>query len=584
MAFDGITIAAIVKELNDKLNNGRIYKIAQPEKDELLLTIKGGSEQLRLVLSANPSLPLVYLSDENKVSPMVAPAFTMLLRKHIQNGRIISITQPDFERIIDMEIEHLDELGDICKKHLIIELMGKYSNIIFTNDEGKIIDSIKRINAMTSSVREVLPGLNYFIPKQEGKISPCNISREVFFDLLKSDKLKGDIYKVIYGSFIGISPMIGVEICEAANILADTNISIVASNMELLEKLWKSFNDLMNRVKSGDFLPTVLYENKIPKDYSMVGATSYLKDNQVEYDSPSELLVAFYSEKETITRAHQKSSDLRKIVQTILERDIKKYDLQLKQLSDTDKMEKYKVYGELLHTYGYAAKAGDKSVTVDNYYTGEKLTITLDENISPMENAKKYFDKYNKLKRTKEALEKLTIEVGEEIEHLESILHSLEYASKEEDLNEIKEELIEYGYVKRKGTKNKQSRFKSKPLHYISSDGFHIYVGKNNFQNDELTFKFATGNDWWFHAKGMAGSHVIVKSEGEELTDKTFEEAARLAAHYSKGGMAEKVEIDYLQRKNVKKPNGSKAGFVVYYTNYSMMIDSNINGIEQIKD
>ncbi len=584
MAFDGITVAAVVMELKEKIENGRIYKIAQPEKDELLLTIKGGKEQYRLILSANPSLPLAYLTDENKVSPIVAPAFTMLLRKHIQNGRILSVTQPDFERIIDIEIEHLDELGDICRKHLIIELMGKYSNIIFTSDEGKIIDSIKRVNAMTSSVREVLPGLDYFVPKQEGKTNPLNVGYNDFLELLNSDRAKGDVFKVLYGSFTGISPMIASEICEEAHVAADTDISIVKADNEKTENLWKSFSLLMDRVREGKFSPVILYENKNPKDYSMAGAASYSKENQVEYESPSGLITAFYKEKETLTRAHQKSSDLRKIVQTILERDIKKYDLQLKQLKDTDKMEKYRVYGELLHTYGHSAVSGDKNITVDNYYTGEKLTIPLDENLSPMENAKKYFDKYNKLKRTKEALESLTIEVGAEIEHLESILTSLEYALKEEDLNEIKEELIEFGYIKRKGEKKGQNRFKSKPLHYISSDGFHMYVGKNNFQNDELTFKIATGNDWWFHAKGMPGSHVIVKSEGEELPDGTFEEAARLAAHYSKGAMAEKVEIDYLQKKNVKKPNGSKPGFVVYYTNYSMMIDSDISGIEVFKE
>ena len=301
----------------------------------------------------------------------------------------------------------------------------------------------------------------------------------------------------------------------------------------------------------------------------------------IAFDTISQVLEHYYEEKNIITRIRQKSVDLRKIVQTALERNVKKYDLQIKQMQDTEKREKYRIYGELLNTYGYNVEPGAKSMEALNYYTNEMITIPLDETLTPSENAKKYFDKYGKLKRTYEALSELTVAVKEEIEHLESISAALDIALQEEDLVQIKEELIESGYVKRKGG-GKKVKITSKPFHYISSDGFHMYVGKNNYQNDELTFKFATGNDWWFHAKGTPGSHVIVKSEGKELPDRTFEEAAKLAAYYSKGREQEKVEIDYLQKKNVKKPNGSKPGFVVYYTNYSMMIDSDISGLEQL--
>ena len=294
------------------------------------------------------------------------------------------------------------------------------------------------------------------------------------------------------------------------------------------------------------------------------------------------MLERYYEEKNVLTKIRQKSADLRKIVQTALERNIKKYDLQKKQMQDTEKREKYRIYGELLNTYGYDVEPGAKSMEALNYYTNEMITIPLDDTLTPSENAKKYFDKYGKLKRTFEALSDLTIEVKQEIEHLESIAAALDIALQEEDLVQIKEELIESGYIRRKGG-NKKAKITSKPFHYISSDGFHIYVGKNNYQNDELTFKTATGNDWWFHAKGMPGSHVIVKTEGKELPDRTFEEAARLAAYYSKGREQEKVEIDYLQKKNVKKPNGAKPGFVIYYTNFSMAIDSDISGLEQVK-
>ena len=295
----------------------------------------------------------------------------------------------------------------------------------------------------------------------------------------------------------------------------------------------------------------------------------------------SALLEHFYAEKNTLTRIRQKSSDLRRIVQTALERDIKKYDLQLAQMKDTEKREKYRIYGELLNTYGYSAKPGDKSLTAVNYYTNEPVTIPLDPTLSATENAKKYFDKYGKLKRTYEALSELTTQVKEEIDHLETISTALDIALKEEDLVEIKEELTQSGYIRRKGG-TKKAKITSKPFHYLSSDGFHIYVGKNNFQNDELTFKFATGNDWWFHAKKMAGSHVVVKSKDGELPDHIFEIAGQLAAYYSKGRTAPKVEIDYIQKKQVKKPAGAKPGFVVYYTNYSLMAEPSLKGVREV--
>ena len=269
-------------------------------------------------------------------------------------------------------------------------------------------------------------------------------------------------------------------------------------------------------------------------------------------------------------------------MQTTLERNVKKYDLQLQQIKDTEKRDKYRIYGELLNTYGYNVPEGSKSMEALNYYTGETITIPLDPDMTPAENAKRYFDKYGKLKRTFEALSTLTEDVRAEIRHLESIATALDIALLEEDLVQIREELAASGYIHRRGG-GKREKVTSKPFHYVSSDGFHMYVGKNNYQNDELTFKFASGNDWWFHAKGMPGSHVVVKCQGEDnLPDRTFEEAAKLAAYYSKGRGQEKVEIDYIQKKHVKKPNGAKPGFVVYYTNFSMMMDDDISGLEQV--
>ena len=580
MALDGIVIAGVVHQLNQTILNTKIAKIAQPEPDELLLTCKGPGANYRLALSASASLPFVYLTDQNKPSPMVAPTFCMVLRKHIANGKIVSITQPHMERIIRMDIEHLDEMGDFCKKSLIIELMGKHSNIIFCKDDGTIIDSIKHISSLTSSLREVLPGRMYEIPAtQNQKHNPLTTSTSEFTDIIShcSDTLG----KAVYGSFTGISPLMANEILYRAG--ADADMPVASYDKDQLYHIATQFHHFMDDVKEGHFSPAIIWNGKEPIEFSAFPLTQYQDYTIAAYTSISEVLELYYAKKNAYTRIRQKSADLRRIVTTALERNQKKLQLQLKQLSDTEKREKYRIYGELLQTYGYGVKEGSKFLVCENYYDDNKeIKIPLDETKSPLENAQKYFEKYNKLKRTYEALCALTEETQNEILHLESIQNALDIATSPDDLIDIKQELVDFGFIK-KGRGQKKNTGKSKPLHYRSSDGFDIYVGKNNYQNDELTFKFATGNDWWFHAKNMPGSHVIVKSENRELPDRVFEEAASLAAYYSKGRGAEKVEIDYLQKKNVKKPNKSAPGFVVYYTNYSMTAYSDISTLTLVE-
>ncbi|MFR0667701.1 MAG: NFACT family protein [Faecalimonas sp.] len=579
MAFDGITIANIVHELNRNLLDGRINKIAQPETDELLLTIKTPGGQRRLSISASASLPLIYLTEGNKPSPMTAPNFCMLLRKHINNGRITKIWQPKLERIIHFEIEHLDELGDLCKKELIVEIMGKHSNIIFCNEDGTIIDSIKHVSSQMSSVREVLPGRTYFIPDTMEKSDPLSVSFAEFQRVLTEKPMP--LAKAVYTSFTGISPVVAEEICYLSGI--DSALTPRELSEDLLTHLYRQFTLYFEEVTAGHFSPAIYYHGAEPKEFSALPLTHFSQYLRKEYDSISRLLEDYYAEKNTLTRIRQKSVDLRRVVQTALERNRKKYDLQAKQLRDTENREKFKVYGELIHTYGYNLEPGAKKLEALNYYTNEMITIPLDSTKTPQENALKYFEKYNKQKRTFEALTSLIEETRDDISYLESVSNALDIALSEDDLTQIKEELIESGYIRRKFTK-KKVKITSKPFHYLSSDGYHIYVGKNNLQNEELTFHFASGNDWWFHAKGIPGSHVIVKTNGEELPDRTFEEAGKLAAYYSKNRGSEKIEIDYIEKKHVKKPKGGKPGFVVYYTNYSLMIDSDISQIKQLED
>lgn len=579
MAFDGITIANIVTELNQTITGGKINKIAQPENDELIITIKNQRKQYRLFLSASASLPLIYLTETNKPSPLTAPNFCMLLRKHIGSGKIIAIEQPGMERIIRFTIEHLNELGDLCTKYLIVEIMGKHSNIIFCNEEDQIIDSIKHVSAHMSSVREVLPGRPYFIPETQSKLNPFVLTEEIFQEKIFPRPV--NVAKAIYTSITGISPLMAEEVCYRAGI----DGGIPTDGLEDVEPvhLAHTFLRMVDDIRDGHFEPNIIYKGKEPVEFACFPLSQYQDYRAVSYPSIFPVLETYYAEKNIVTKMRQKTVDLRKIVQNALERNVKKYQLQQKQLKDTEKKEKYRVWGELLNTYGYEVEPGAKSMEALNYYTNEMIQIPLDETMTPQENAKKYFDKYSKLKRTKEALDTLLQETGDEIKHLESIAASFDIASSEEDLVQIKEEMMEYGYVKRKNTGGKKVKVTSRPYHYISSDGYDIYVGKNNFQNDELSFKFASGNDWWFHAKGQPGSHVIVKSKNEELPDRTFEEAGKLAAYYSKGRQAPKVEIDYTQKKNLRKPTGGKPGFVVYYTNYSLLIEPDITGLQQIQ-
>lgn len=580
MALDGISIHALVHEFNENLLNGKINKISQPEKEELLITINTQNGNKRLLISANASLPFMYITEDNKPAPATAPGFCMLLRKHIGAGRIIEIKQMELERAIRFKIQHLNEMGDITFKYLYVEIMGKHSNIIFCNEEDMILDSIKHVPSSVSSVREVLPGRTYFIPAQEGKVNPLTISEDYFKNTVL--KRSESIFKAIMSSFIGISPTIANEICYRADI--DSDASCASLFDEHKDALYKSFMGLMDDVSNDNYIfNIVIDENKgEPVEYAPVLLSMYQDKTSNTYDSMSKVLVEFYAKRNQYTNIRQKSSDLRKIISNHIERASKKLDLQLKQLKDTEKRDKYKVYGELLHTYGYEAKPQDKSITVINYYNNEELTIPLDPDFTAAENAKRYFDKYAKLKRTAEALDTYIEQSKQELELLKSIETSLNIAETESDLSDLRRELSDHGFIKKHNGNKKEKVKKSKPLHFIDDNGFDIYVGKNNYQNDELTFKFATGNDWWFHTKKIHGSHVIIKTNGKELPDSSYEYAAELAAYYSSGRDTDKVEIDYLQKKNVKKPASAVAGFVVYYTNYSMVVSPTLEHVKLV--
>lgn len=576
MAFDGIVISNLTYELNTNLVGGRISKISMPEDNELIFTIKNNAKTYRLLVSASASLPLVYLTDVNKPAPKVAPAFLMLLRKYIGTAKINNIFQMGLERILCFELEHLNELGDLSHKRMYIEIMGKHSNIIFTDENNKIIDSIKRISANMSSLREVLPGREYFLPEELKKKDLLNTKLEEFIEILKSKEYP--LSKSIYMNFAGISPLIAEEIILRASLPSQAP-STSLGELEYTH-LFHTIQNLLEDINTHNFTPNIIYKGEEAIEFSSINLYSYEgKEYKKEsFDSVSKMLYDFYSSREAFVLNRQKSSDLRRIVNTALERASKKYDLQEKQLQDADKKDIYRVYGDLLNTYGYSLKGGESSFTTENFYDDNKeITIPLDKNKSAKENAKKYYDKYAKLSRTTKALSEEILKTKNDIEHLQSIQTALEVSSDDESLSQIRQELVDFGYIKKHSSAKKQ-KITSHPYHYISSDGYDIYVGKNNYQNEELTFKVATGNDWWFHAKGIPGSHVILKSNNEEeLPDRAYEEAAALAAFYSKAKDADKVEVDYIQKKNIKKVAGAAPGFVIYHSNWSMVATPKAN-------
>lgn len=573
MALDGIVIAALVKELRDTLLGGHIQKIAMPEKNELLLTVKNHAAQHRLLISCEASLPLLYLQAENKPSPLTAPGFAMLLRKHIGSGKITAVEQLGLERIVRIETTQLNELGDIAPRALYTELMGKYSNIIFTDENDVILDSMRRVPASVSSLREVLPGRPYFVPEKLQKTNPLELSETDFTAALTAQgSLPLD--RALSSAFSGISSLIAQEVLFRTSL--EPREVFDGLSAEKRNALYSVFSSLMEAVRTERFEPVMYLRDEVPVEFSALPLRT-LKAEGLEarrYTSVSELLYSYYALRAESSRMRQKSSDLRRLVQNHLERSQRKRILQEKQLADSQKKEKYRIYGDLLNSYAYQIPAGADHYVAENFYDENRpLRIPLDKNLSPAENAKKYFDRYAKLKRTELAVGAELEKTVQEEAHLASVLTALELATEESDLAEIREELAAFQYVKRqRAQKGKRpQKIQSHPLHFRSSDGFDIFVGKNNYQNEELTFKVASGSDWWFHAKGMPGSHVIVKANGQELPDRCFEEAAALAAYYSKGRDQDKVEIDYLQRRNVKKVNGAPPGFVIYHSNWSMM-------------
>lgn len=586
MALDGIVLRNICTELKDKLIEGKIDKVYQPEIDEIIINIRNKGQNLKLLMSASSNNPRTHITEFNKKNPQNPPMFCMLLRKHLQGGIITDINQFSLERILTISIQSLNELGDLTIKELIIEIMGKHSNIILIDkNTSKILDSIKRIPLSISSVRQVLPGLKYEFPPSQDKVSPIEIDKENFLNILNTSTDNTDTFRLLYSSFIGLSPLVAREICSIANIEEKTKVSDLSDDDK--ENLFNSFEKVYNLVKNNKYSPTVV---KDKNEYELV-AFSSIDLNQfgnlpkTSFSSISELLDYFYFTRDKIDRIKQKSNDLRKSISVKLERALNKLSKQKKELLDAEKREKFKLYGELITANIYRIEKGEESVELENFYSEnlEPIKVKLDINLTPAQNAQKYYKKYNKLKNAHKVVSDQILITKEEVNYLENILLSLDTCTELDELDEIREELTSEGYFRRSSKNSKSNKNVSKPHHYISSDEFDIYVGKNNKQNDYLTLKFASKEDIWLHTKDIPGSHVIIKTGGKEVPESTLLEAATLAAYYSKGKMSSNVPVDYTEKKYVRKPSGAKPGMAIYDSNNTAYITPSIDAISKIK-
>lgn len=563
MAFDAVSVRCLVGELQEKLINGRIDKIYQPEKDEITVNIRTLSESFKLVLSASSAHPRVHFTNVNKKNPKTAPLFCMLLRKHIGSGKITAIEQVGFERIIKISIESYDELGDLTTKYLIAEIMGRHSNIILTNKDMKIIDCIKHIDFTVSSVREVLPGLQYVSPPPQDKVDLTDIHETVNIDFTAAAKTAD---KAILSSVAGISPLTAREIVYRAFSRTDVRCGELTDSGK--NKILYETVCLARTVRENNFSPCIIINSATGKlmDFSATPIEQY--ENMAEirtFTSMSDLLDTFYKTRDMHERMRQKSAGLVKLLGNNIERISKKLIILNKTLTNSKDKDKYRIYGDLLTANLYKITQGQTEIEVEDYYGGGTVKISLSPTLTPSQNAQRYYKKYNKAKTAEVEAAKQIENAKNELEYLESTLAAVETADSEADLNAIRSELISEGYLTRKVSPKRQKQAAAKPMRFISSDGFDIYVGKSNFQNDYLTTKLANSSDLWFHTKDIHGSHTVIKlGIDKDVPKSTITEAAEIAAYYSKARLSSQVPVDFTEIRNVKKPNGAKPGMVIY--------------------
>ena len=591
MPLDAICVQGLVRELNERTVGGRIDKIYQPDKEEIILSIRSAQGNCKLMLTASASAPRLHLIELERENPAVPPMFCMLLRKHLQGSKICSITQPDWERMAVIELDTTDEMGVATKKYLICEMMGKYSNIILCDQDKRILDAIKRVDGDVSGKRQVLPGLFYRMPPPQEKIDPLQVSEAGLLAAMQQADPAESTDRWLLQKVKGLSPLVCRELvyqatCETTKAIGELTLK----DQQKLASVWTSFLD---KLANGIFSPHLLThaEDHSVLDFSYLPIYQYgSRANLENKNSFSNLLGAFYEKKAKAERMKHRTQEITKVVTLARDRLRKKIGLQRKELDKTQDRDRYKHMGELITANLYQIEKGVKKVKVLDYFDENcpEIEISLDLRLTPQQNAAQYFKKYNKAKTAEIMLTEQIQEGEQNLSYLESVLDEISRAENEQDLIQIREELLETGYLSKKqqrGKKKKQTRKPTlgKPWEYRTSDGFSVFAGRNNMQNDMLTLKTAWKHDIWFHTQKIHGSHVILVCDGREPTDLAMTEAAEIAAYHSKAKTSAMVPVDYSEVKNIKKPNGAKPGMVIYHVYQTAFVTPDENKILSLR-
>lgn len=572
MAFDGVVLKSIIKELNEELAGGKIDKIYQPEKDEIILNVRTEKGARKLFISADPNYPRINLTNESFENPDVPPLFCMILRKHIGGGKILSAAQDGSDRIVYIKISSYNDFGDITEKTLAVEIMSRHSNIVIFEETGKVIDSIKRVDFTLSSKRQLLPGLIYERPPGQDKLDFNGFDEKQLLNYIKErDEVSAD--KLLMSVYDGISPLVSRE--AAFFVFKENGVQIRRDEAEKINQFISGVSLFMKKIINNEFTPVILYEKRLPKYFSAIDLEQYGDLYSKEYiSSPGEMIDLFYSRLHFERKMSIKTQDLTKTVTNLIDKLLKKKQIHEDTILNAPSLEELRLCGELLTANIHLLKDKAEEVTLLNYYDGTEKSIKLNPMLSPSGNIQKYYKEYRRGKTAVSEAEKQLETTISELEFLKSELVFIKNASDKKDIDAITEELREEGYLKT--NKNQKKKKKQPPkgfLKTVSTEGFEIVSGRNNYENDELTLKIAGPNDLWFHIKDYPGTHTILFLNGKEPTDKAIYEAAKISAGLSKDKSG-KIEIDYTKVRYVKKPRGSKPGMVIYTDYKTIIIDT----------
>ena len=575
MAFDAGMLACMVREIRTVALGGRIEKVMQPERDEIILQLRSTEGGKRLLINAGTG-PRISFTDLTRENPAQAPMFCMLLRKHLTGARLADIRQEGFERVVTLEFDTRDEMGFACTRRIVAEIMGKYSNLIFTDGEGKIISALKTVDFSTSAQRQVLPGMRYELPPAQDKDNPLEVDFARFADLYAAESPDKPLDKFILSRFCGISATVAREMSVLATRHADTPLRYATP-----EEAWRGFDAVMSRVREGSYAPTMVYDGQNAVEYAFCPLTQYAPPVETRpYDSASGMLDAYFETRDKESRIRQRAADVLRLLTNAESRIKKKLDIQRGELADCEKADVHKKYGDMITANLWQLSRGMKQAEITDYEVWDEekeeygtVIIDLDERLTPSANAQKYYKKYAKARNAKVELAR-QIELGEaELAYIYTVFDALTRAETANDLAEIRDELYRSGYASRmKGYAAPKKQPAPTVAKFKTTNGYLVYCGKNNLQNEHITHKLADRNDYWFHAKGVPGSHVVMVTNGEEPDAQDFTDAASIAAHYSKAAGGAQIPVDYLLVRHVRKVPGAKPGFVTYHTNWTAYV------------